>query len=198
MNAIMPRPMNLQPRLMEGDHVRLEPVTEAHREEMREVLDCSPEIWDIYAVSGYREHFPAFFAAMIETPDRIAYAIRDKESGRVAGTSSMFMIDPAHRSLEIGYTWFRPEFRGTYANPESKLLIMDQAFEGGALRVQFGVDVRNARSQAAMRKLGAKQEGVIRRHKVTWTGHKRDTALFSIIDSEWGEVREKLRQRLRG
>lgn len=196
MNAYAATRMNLVPQVLEGRHVRLEPVTEADREEMRDVLDCDPDIWDIYAVSGYREHFPAFFALMLETPDRISFAVRDKETGRLAGTSSMFMIDPQHCSLEIGYTWFRPEYRGTFVNPESKLLMLDHAFGAGALRVQFGVDTRNARSQAAMRKLGAKQEGVVRRHKVTWTGYKRDTALFSIIETEWVEVREKLRQRL--
>jgi RimJ/RimL family protein N-acetyltransferase len=164
---------------------------------MRDVLDCDPDIWEIYALSGYREHFAAFFALMIETPDRIAYAIRDRLSGRLAGTSSMFMIDPRHRSLEIGYTWFRPEFRGTYANPEGKLLMMEEAFGAGALRVQFGVDTRNARSQAAMRKLGAKLEGIVRRHKVTWTGYKRDTAMFSVVEEEWGTVKEQLRSRLR-
>jgi RimJ/RimL family protein N-acetyltransferase len=81
-------------------------------------------------------------------------------------------------------------------NPESKLLMLSEAFGAGALRVQFSVDTRNARSQAAVAKLGATREGTVRRHLVTWTGHKRDTALFSIIETEWPEVERGLKARL--
>ena len=114
----------------------------------------------------------------------------------MAGTSSLFDIVPEHRTLEIGYTWFRPEFRGTAVNPEAKLLMLGEAFGAGALRVQFSVNALNARSRAAVLKLGAHQEGVIRRHRVTWTGAKRDTVLFSIIDEEWPAVKAGLEARL--
>ena len=193
----MPERMNLEPRVLEGEHVRLEPAAPGHREAMREALNVSPEIWEIYSSSGHGDHFPAFWDKMVGTPGRIAFAVWDKASGRLAGTSSFLRIEPDHRTLEIGFTFFRPEFRGTQVNPEAKLLMLGEAFGAGALRVQFNVDTRNARSQAAVAKLGAVREGVIRRHIITWTGHQRDTAMFSIIDSEWGEVREKLRQRLR-
>lgn len=188
--------MKLEPKILEGDHVRLEPVTEAHQEEMRKALDCDPDNWQLQVLSAQGEHFDLFWRVMTQMPDRISFAVRDKASGRIAGTSSHLFIDRHNRTLEIGTTWFRPEFRGTAVNPEAKLLMLGHAFDAGALRVQFGVDSRNARSQAAVLKLGAKKEAIIRRHKITWTGHKRDTALFSIIDEEWEEVRQGLQRRL--
>jgi len=188
--------MMLEPRVLEGEHVRLEPVAEEHREELREALNVSPEIWEIYSSSAYGEHFDGFWAKLTGTPDRIGYAVRDRKSGRIAGTSSFLRIDPDHRKLEIGFTFLRPEYRGTHVNPEAKLLMLSEAFGAGALRVQFSVDTRNARSQAAVAKLGAVREGTVRRHLITWTGHKRDTALFSIIETEWPEVEARLKARL--
>lgn len=190
------RQMKIEPIVLEGAHVRLEPVTEAHKEAMHDALHSDAEIWEIYAVSAYGEHFASFWDLMVATPDRLSYAVIDQASGVLAGTSSLFQIDPQHRTLEIGYTFYRPEFRGTAVNPETKYLMLGHAFGSGALRVQFGVDTRNARSQAAMAKLGAQREGIIRRHKVTWTGHKRDTALFSVTDEDWGTVEAGLERRL--
>lgn len=192
----MPELMTIVPRMLEGEHVRLEPAEEAHEQELRAALHVDPDIWQIYSSSAYGEHFPAFWEKLTGTPDRIGYVVRDRTSGAVAGTSSFLKIDPQHRKVEIGFTFFRPEFRGGYVNPESKLLMLSEAFGAGALRVQFSVDIRNARSQAAVAKLGATREGTVRRHLVTWTGHKRDTALFSIIETEWPEVERGLRARL--
>lgn len=89
----------------------------------------------------------------------------------------MFQIDLANRGLEIGYTWLAPEHRDTCVNPEARLLMLDHAFAAGALRVQFAVGTR---SRAAMSKF-ATLEGIIRRHRVTWTGHKRDSAMYSRV-----------------
>jgi len=189
--------MIIRRRVLEGAHVRLEPAEGAHREELREALHVDPEIWEIYSSSAYGEHFAGFWEKLTGTPDRIGYAVRDQASGALAGTTSFLKIDPDHRKLEIGFTFFRPEFRGTFVNPEAKLLMLSEAFGAGCLRVQFSVDTRNARSQAAVAKLGAVREGTIRRHLITWTGHKRDTALFSIIDEEWSAVERGLMQRLR-
>lgn len=192
----MTNQMIIDPRMLTGDHVRLEPVTEQHRAEMKEVLESDPDNWAIQSSSGIGDHFEGYWRKMIDTPRRIAFAIRDQASGRIAGTSSFIKIDPKHRTLEIGYTFFHPNYRGTAANPESKFLMLSQAFDAGALRVQFSVSAANARSQAAVLKLGAKKEGVIRNHRITWTGARRDTVLFSIIDEEWEAVRERLRRRL--
>lgn len=189
--------MRIEPLVLAGDHVRLEPVTEALREEMRAALDCDPGNWAIQSASGMGAEFEGYWAMMTATPGRIAFATRDQASRRIAGTSSFISVDPEHRTLEIGYTWLRPEYRGTRVNPEAKLLMLGQAFDAGAMRVQFSVDARNPVSQAAVLKLGAKKEGVLRRHKITWTGHKRDTALFSILEEEWPAVKAGLEARLR-
>lgn len=188
--------MIIDARILAGEHVRLEPVSEELRAEMKAVLESDPDNWAIQTSSGIGEHFDGYWRKMIETPGRIAFAVRDQASGRIAGTSSFINIDPKHRTLEIGYTFFRPEYRGTGTNPETKLLMLGHAFSAGAFRVQFSVSAANARSQAAVLKLGAKKEGVIRNHRISWTGAKRDTALFSIIDEEWEAVRETLRSRL--
>ena len=188
--------MMIVPRTLIGTHVRLDPVAEADRAEMRDVLASDPENWKIQTLCGIGEHFDDYWRLMLETPGRIAFSVRDKASGRIAGTSSFIQIDPEHRTLEIGYTFFRPEFRGRAVNPETKLLMLSEAFGGGALRVQFSVNSVNARSRAAVLKLGAKQEGVLRRHRINWTGQLRDTVLFSIIDEEWNEVRAGLEERL--
>jgi RimJ/RimL family protein N-acetyltransferase len=198
--------MIIAPEALEGRHVRLEPVRgegggavrDELREEMREALNRDPDNWAIQSVSGMGEHFAEYWRLMVETPGRIAFAVRDAASGALAGTSSLFDISPQHRTLEIGYTWLRPEYRGTLVNPEAKLLMLGHAFAAGALRVQFSVNALNARSRAAVLKLGACQEGIIRRHRITWTGAKRDTVLFSIIDEEWPGVRAGLEARLAG
>jgi RimJ/RimL family protein N-acetyltransferase len=114
----------------------------------------------------------------------------------VIGTSSFMDIRPAHRGVEIGATFLRPEARSGAANPESKLLMLAHAFERCAVRVELITDLRNLRSQAAIAKLGAVREGVLRRERITWTGHVRDSVIFSITDSEWPQVRAGLERRL--
>ena len=188
----------IKPRLLEGQHVRLEPLRKDHREGMREIFATDPDNWLIQSKSAVGEHFSAYWQAMLDAPRRITFAAFERESGRMAGTSSMFDIDSQHRSLEIGYTWFRPEHRGTAINPEAKLLMLSEAFANGARRVHFSVSAANARSQAALLKLGAQQEGTLRNHRITWTGAQRDTVLFSIIEEEWPEVRRGLVARLGG
>ena len=192
------REMSIVPRVLEGAHVRLEPVHAGLRDALRETLNQDPDNWAMQSVSGMGAHFDEYWRLMTQTPGRIAFAARDKASGAVAGTTSLFDIAPEHRTLEIGYTWFRPECRGTRINPEAKLLMLAEAFGAGALRVQFSVNALNGRSRAAVLKLGARQEGIIRRHRITWTGAKRDTVLFSIIDEEWPAVKAGLERRLQG
>lgn len=188
--------MKLEPRLLQGPNVRLEPLRPDHRTEMEDTLASDAANWLIQSISAIGPHFERYWGMMSETPQRITLAAFNQESGRMAGTSSFFDINPQHKSVEIGYTWFRPEYRGTPINPETKLLMLGQAFDAGAMRVQFSVSAANERSQAALLKLGAKKEGVLRRHRLTWTGANRDTVLFSIIADEWEEVREALKRRL--
>jgi RimJ/RimL family protein N-acetyltransferase len=99
--------------------------------------------------------------------------------------STFFAIDEARQTLEIGGTYYRPKFRGTGFNRRAKAMMLQRAFDCGFRRVEFKVDRRNARSQAAMRKLGAVREGVLRADRITWNGHVRDTVLFAILKDEW-------------
>jgi len=198
--ASMFGPMNLSFEELEGAHVRLEPLSPAHKETMRAAIDCDPETWEIMSVNGCGEGFEEWWASMLGeslgAKERMAFAIVRTEDNRVVGTSSYLNIRLAHKGVEIGSTFIHPDVRAGPINPESKLLMLQHAFAAGAVRVEFMIDVRNARSQAAVLKLGAFKEGVLRNHKITWTGHVRDTAVFSIIDSDWPTVEDRLQYRL--
>lgn len=187
--------MNLSFDVLTGRHVRLEPISEAHKPELRAALDCDPETWEIMSINGCGEGFEEWWAFAI-SGERMVYAIRRLKDDRVVGTSSFMTIRRAHKGLEVGSTFLHPDVRSGPVNPESKLLMLGHAFDAGAIRVEFMIDIRNARSQAAVLKLGAEKEGVLRSHKITWTGFVRDTAVFSITDYDWPAVRERLEYRL--
>jgi RimJ/RimL family protein N-acetyltransferase len=114
----------------------------------------------------------------------------------VIGMSSFYTGLANQGGVEIGSTFLRPDVRGGVVNAEAKLLMLQHAFDGGALRVQFRVDTRNLRSQAAVAKLGAVREGILRRDRLTWTGYVRDTVYFSILSDEWPVAKERLEARL--
>jgi N-acetyltransferase len=183
---------------LEGNFVRLEPLKFEHKEEIRTVVDSDPTAWSILLVnpigSGFEEYWKANCGA--PTTERLPYAIRRLSDAQVVGASTYFTTRLKHGGVEIGATFLRPDARATFVNPEAKLLMLDHAFNSGAIRVQFTVDVRNERSQAAVVKLGATKEGVLRRDTRTWAGHMRDTVVFSILDSEWPAVKLRLEKRL--
>ena len=110
--------------------------------------------------------------------------------------SNYLDVDQHHNTVEIGSTYYDPTMRGREVNPSAKRLLLAHAFEAGAQRVQFRVDAINARSRAAVLKLGAVQEGILRHDKVTWTGRIRDTVHFSILAEEWPAVRDRLDARI--
>jgi RimJ/RimL family protein N-acetyltransferase len=191
--------LKLEARPLEGRFVRLEPVTPALREPMRLALNCDAAGWSIMSSTAQGEHFDRWWAeaeAERASGQRIAFAVRRLADDAVVGATSWMTIRRPHRGLEIGSTFYRPDARGGPVNPECKRLLLDAAFAAGAVRVELMVDVRNLRSQAAVAKLGAQREGTLRRHKVTWTGHNRDTAVFSITDLDWPDVRDRLDRRL--
>jgi RimJ/RimL family protein N-acetyltransferase len=183
---------------LEGRFVRMEPLRPEHKEEIRAAIDCDPASWSIMLVNpvgaGFEEYWSASCGA--SPTERLPYAIRRLSDGRVVGTSTYFMLSAKQGGVEIGATFLRPDVRASPVNPEAKILMLGHAFDCGAVRVQFKVDIRNERSQAAVAKLGAVKEGVLRRDTRTWTGHIRDTVVFSILDSEWPAVRLRLQQRL--
>jgi RimJ/RimL family protein N-acetyltransferase len=162
--------------------LRLEPLAERHRAALEAACAEDRDIWDIYPVSFDGEHFDRSFDALRATPGRLPFAILD--DSELAGTSS-YTADPGRRIVEIGGTYLRPAMRGTGLNDRLKRLMIGYAFACGARRIEFRVDMRNARSRAAVARIGGVLEGVLRADRVTWTGHVRDTALFSILASEW-------------
>ncbi|MBN9479687.1 MAG: GNAT family N-acetyltransferase [Bordetella sp.] len=191
--------MKLSPVALEDAFVRLEPFAEANRDELRAALDCDPDAWNGMVAAAYGVHFDGWWEAALQamkTGSRIAYAVRRLSDGAVVGTTSLYEIRPEHRRCEIGSTFYRPEARGGAINPACKRLLLDHAFSNGAIRVEIITDALNAASQAAIRKLGAEPEGVLRKHKITWTGRARDTAQFAVLDDDWPQVRRRLDERL--
>ncbi|HEV2818355.1 MAG TPA: GNAT family protein [Allosphingosinicella sp.] len=170
---------------MAAGAVRLEPLAEAHRAALKAACGEDEEIWPIYAISYDPDHFDASFEALLERPNGQGFAIFS--DGRLAGMSCYIAIEPQRGVLEIGNTYYVPDLRGSGLNRAVKDLMIGRAIDCGFRRIEFRVDRRNARSQRAMAKLGAVREGVIRAERVTWTGHVRDTVLFSILAGEWRE-----------
>ena len=167
---------------MTGERCRAERLTEAHRDLLREACAEDPDIWEIYYISYAPEQFDASFDALLERP-WIPFALYDGD--RFVGMSCYLNIDESRQLLEIGSTYYRPALRHTGFNRRCKSMMLERAFSCGFRRVEFRVDRRNTRSQAAMKKLGAVREGVIRSHGITWNGHLRDTVLFAILRDEW-------------
>lgn len=191
--------MHLAVTTLEGRFVRLEPYGPGLKDEVRAVLDCDPDAWSLFATSGQGEHFEGWWSGALDQMARgvrVGYALRDTASGAVIGTSSFLDIRPQHRGAEIGATFLHPAARSGRANPEAKRLMLAHAFAAGAVRMELITDARNLRSQAAIAKLGAVREGVLRNERITWTGHIRDSVLYSITDAEWPDVRDRLDARL--
>lgn len=178
-------PDRLYVPLAEGD-LRIEPLAEHHREGLRAATAADSEIWAIYPYSYEGEYFdPAFGVLLAAPPRRRVYAVLVED--RIVGMTAWIERGDSGWAIEIGNTYLEPSMRGTGLNARLKRLMLDHAFSCGLKRVEFRVDVRNARSQAAVLKLGAKKEGVLRAERITWTGHVRDTAVFSILAEEWAE-----------
>jgi RimJ/RimL family protein N-acetyltransferase len=191
--------MDLQIRPLEGRFIRLEPFAPQLKEEVSAALDCDPEAWALLSSTSQGEAFDAGWDTSLEqlkTGDVISYAVRRLADGHIVGRSCYLNIRKADRGLEIGATFYRPDARGGPVNPEAKLLLLSHAFECGAMRVELRTDALNLRSQAAIAKLGAVREGVLRRHILTWTGRVRDTVVYAITDEDWPAVRARLEARL--
>jgi len=163
--------------------LRLEPLAAEHRRALKSACAEDPAIWPIYSVSYDPEHFDESFDKLVSRRDAAAFAIL--LDGTVVGMSAFLGIDADRGVLEIGNTYYVPRLRGTGFNRRVKDLMMGRAIACGYRRIEFRVDARNGRSQAAMAKLGAVREGCLRADRVTWTGHVRDTILFSILAADW-------------
>ena len=175
--------MKLLTEPMTGEGCRAEPFTETHRDTLRAACAEDLEIWRIYANNFGPDGFDQSVETYVSNPRNCLFALFDGDE--LAGMSSFLGVDESRQCLEIGGTYYRPKLRGTGFNRRVKAMMLARAFECGIRRVEFRVDSRNARSQAAMAKLGATREGVLRADRITWTGHVRDTVLFSILKDEW-------------
>ena len=168
---------------MTGDGVSAEPFREEYRKALGSACAEDREIWAIYANDFGPGGFDASLNSYLAKPDARTFVLFEDEE--LVGMSSFLNIDEQRRVLEIGGTYYRPTFRGTGINRRIKDMMLRRAFDCGFLRIEFRVDARNERSQAAMARLGATREGALRCDRTTWTGHRRDTVLFSILKDEW-------------
>ncbi len=190
--------MDVQPVTLVGRAVRLEPLTAVHAEGL---CASAGDTALTYIYTKPQERTPAAFAVYIQSLyddyGWCPFVIIDQAAEQPVGVSCYLDIRPAHRGLEIGGTWIAASHQGTAVNPEAKYLLLRHAFETlGAVRVQLKTDGRNVQSQAAIAKLGAVREGVLRRHLILPDGYVRDTVMFSITDAEWPSVRDRLAARL--
>ena len=168
---------------MMGDGCRAEPFSEAHREPLKAACAEDGDIWQIYAKDFGPDGFDSSIDLYVGNPRNRTFVLFDGDE--LAGMSSFLGVDETRQVLEIGGTYYRPQLRGSGFNRRVKAMMLERAFASGLRRVEFRVDQRNARSQAAMKKLGAVREGVMRADRITWTGHVRDTVLFAILKDEW-------------
>ncbi len=182
-----------------GQWVQLEPLGDQHRDALRTAAD-DERIWTYTLTLARGPGFDRWFEdalAQRAAGRLIPFAVRRRADQAVLGSTSYLDFTPRDRRLEIGSTWYAPAVWGTAVNPECKLLLLAQAFEVlGMNRVALCTDLRNTRSQAAIEKLGAVREGVLRSHRLTQGDRVRDTVMYSIIVSEWPQVKARLQARL--
>jgi RimJ/RimL family protein N-acetyltransferase len=168
---------------MTAEGCRAERFGDEHREALKAACAEDRDVWEIYSNNFGPDGFDESIHGYVSNPNNRTFVLFDGDE--LAGMSSFLGIDQGRQALEIGGTYYRPKFRGTGFNQRIKDMMLERAFECGFRRVEFRVDRRNGRSQAAMKKLGAVREGVLRADRITWTGHVRDTVLFSILKDEW-------------
>jgi RimJ/RimL family protein N-acetyltransferase len=192
--------MNPQPITLAGPFVRLEPLTIDHVPALARV-GLDPSIWnwiptplpDIDAMRAYVK------LALDEQRRGLAlpFAIVDATTGEVIGSTRFANIDAPNRRLEIGWTWLAVSHQRSAANTNAKRLLLGHAFDAlGAMRVELKTDALNEKSRNAILRIGATQEGIFRKHLITASGRVRDTVYFSILDTEWPDVRRRLDARL--
>lgn len=178
-----PDPQALNTRLAAGD-VRLEPLTEHHIEPLRLACAEDTEIWEIYPLNMLGEDFDTAIKLFHQTDNWVRFAVIDARDDKVVGCTN-FINPDAWGVVEIGGTYLAPGVRGSDFNRTKKKLMIEHAFACGFHKIEWRVDTRNKRSMAAVLKLGAVQEGILRQNRVTWTGYRRDTAVFGMLREEW-------------
>lgn len=191
--------MKLEPLDFENEYIKIKPIQKGHINGLVEA-GCFQEIWNFWPnfVDGSPNSVENYINWTIEQNEKqnwIVHTIFDNQN-KYVGQSCYMALRFEHLSIEIGGTWYSPKFWGTKINPSAKHALLAHGFLNGARRIELKTDDRNLKSQAAMRKMGAKFEGVFRNHMVRHDNSARHTHYFSIIDSEWQEVSERLLQRI--
>ena len=190
----------IEPVTLEGRHVRLEPLSRAHHADLSAV-GLDPELWRwIPTPVRTPEEMTAYIETALQEQERgvsLPFAIIEKSSGRAIGSTRYGNIDRTHHRVEIGWTWVAPAWQRSAVNTEAKYLLLRHAFETlGRMRVELKTDSLNERSRAAILRIGAREEGIFRNHMITSTSRIRHTVYFSIIDSEWPDVKACLQSKL--
>ncbi|HTT22443.1 MAG TPA: GNAT family protein [Candidatus Sulfotelmatobacter sp.] len=199
--AISPLQIEI-PVILEGSVVRLEPIRREHEQWFWDV--AKNDLDDIFRWMPYVMKTPDDFRKLVDKAlaeqaqgESVVFATVERSSGRVIGSTRFMNIDRANRRVEIGSTWISPLWQRTAVNTQAKYLMLQHAFEvWGCIRVELKTDGLNQKSRNAILRLGAKEEGTLRRHLVTWTGRLRDTVYFSILDDEWPAVKARLQSKL--
>lgn len=192
--------LNIQPVTLEGQHVRLEPLSFNHHAGLSAV-GLVEELWrwipqPVRTPEEMREYIATALRSQGEG-SALPFATVERATGKVIGSTRYGNIDRANRHVEIGWTWLGPAWQRTAANTEAKFLMLRHAFEAlGCLRVELKTDSLNENSRNAILRIGAKEEGIFRNHMVTSTGRIRHSVYYSIIDSEWPVVKARLQTRL--
>jgi len=193
--------MAIGPVILEGRYVRLEPLTAEHTAGLDEIgLDEDLWRWIPSPVRTFEEMSAYVQTALGERTNGSAlpFALIDKASGRVIGSTRYGNIDRLHHRLEIGWTWVARQWQRSAINTEAKFLLLRHAFETlKCIRVELKTDSLNERSRAAILRIGAREEGTFRNHMITASGRIRHTVYFSILDSEWPDVKARLESKLR-
>jgi len=183
--------------ILAGRFVALEPLEERHYADLIRAA-ADPKIWTYIPLDvskGFASRLPWFVQEMAKGT-QLTFAVRRLADGAVVGSTSYLAITPHDAKVEIGATWYVAGAQGTAINPEAKLLLLENAFAAGYNRVEFKTDAKNLRSRAAIRKLGANEEGTLRGHMWMPQGYFRDSVYFSILAAEWPLVRAGLETRL--
>ena len=187
----------LGPRVLSGRYVALEPF-EAHHTDALLAAGRDKDLWryiPVDADKGVASRLP-WMEREMATGRQITFVVRRLRDNTLVGSTSYLAIAPQDARVEIGFTWYMADVQGTQINPEAKYLLLSNAFAAHYNRVEFKTDARNARSRAALRKLGATEEGILRSHMWMPQGYFRDSVYFSILAQEWPAVKAQLEARL--
>jgi N-acetyltransferase len=195
----------VEPVTLSGNHATLEPLGREHVDALA-AASRDGELWRLwYTGVAAPEKMAGYVDVALDMRERLGampFVVRERGTGEVVGCTRYFNVDATNRRLEIGHTWYAKRVQRSAVNTECKLLLLGHAFEAlGCIAVEFRTHWFNHQSREAIARLGAKQDGVLRNHQVGADGVRRDTVVFSILDSEWPAVRTHLRfqlQRPRG